>query len=710
MSVKRSAPRRRRPWLDWREILLAIVTGLLGALVAAPFSRQAATIGLVIGIVAPTVLKQVADRRGWSNRWLGPLAALLGLLHWQKGSLAAWVTSHGGGAGGAAATAGAGASAAPSVVTIVVASTVVVGGVTGVEQVTDTPVSGDRRTTVVASDRDATPAGAASRPAGAPAVALPEPADRPLIPLDGVDRRRVSVVLHEPGDVYFTARLLDGDGKELGSDGAYGWEETGFIEPVALTGPAPHRVRLEPDGADRSVRVERFSVPPDPVGPIAPGQERGVTVAAPGHNPLLDVDGADGRRVSVVVGQGGHLRLTARLIDGNGREVASDGMYEFEESAFLEPTRLTGDGPYRLQVDADGVATGSMPVAVHAVPEDGAGTLEPGQPRTLTVAAPGQNPTLVVPAAPGRRVEVAFSEPDALELTARLLDVDGNELAADGMYACEETSVVAAGLSGPAPHRLEIDPRGQWREGAAHGPAERLIGQRTARGIAPATSVRAPLTPSAVRPPCGARAARRRVPRHVEPPAVAAPWSAAPQRAVDLHTVALPAASEAARGARRVCRRRWRMRLARVNHAAGRARAARRGVHGSGARADPAGWCGRAARPSRHPRGPRGDGRAALRHRRAAGPFAGTTAGRARRLRGPRCTWSATGRRGGGADPGGWRSAWVRAVGERAGCTVGHWGDLVHSGRSSPPRGRRRRRRTAKASAGAFVPPAAPRA
>ena len=434
MSAKRSGPRRRRSWLDWREVLLAIVTGLLGALVAAPFSRQAATIGLVIGILAPTVLKQAADHYSWQNRWLGPLAALLALLHWQKGSLAAWVTSHGGGASGAAATAGAGASAAPAFVTVVVASTVVVGGVTGAERVAGTSVSGDRRTTFFAGDPDPAPERASSPPARARAVALPDPGGGPLIPLEGVDRRRVSVVLHEPGEVDLTARLLDGNGEELGADGMYGWEETGFIEPVALTGPAPHRVRFEPGAAARSVRVERFAVPPDPIGAIAPGQERRVTVAAPGHNPLLDLDGADGRRVSVVVGEPGDLRLTARLLDANGREVGSDGMYEWEETAFIEPARLTGEGPYRLQVDAEGSATGSVSVAVHAVPEDGAGALEPGQARALTVAAPGQNPTLVVPAAAGRRVEVALSEPDALELTARLLDADGNELAADGMY------------------------------------------------------------------------------------------------------------------------------------------------------------------------------------------------------------------------------------------------------------------------------------
>jgi hypothetical protein len=149
---------------------------------------------------------------------------------------------------------------------------------------------------------------------------------------------------------------------------------------------------------------------------IAPGGPA-VTVSthSPGENAWLFFDGQAGQRISlrmsgVTIGSSPCCSTKVTIRKPDGTNLAPELLLG-TNGGFFDTRTLPADGPYRILVDPQGTATGSMTLTLYDVPPDVTGSISPGGP-PVTVSlgpVPGQNASLTFDGVAGRRVSLRLS-------------------------------------------------------------------------------------------------------------------------------------------------------------------------------------------------------------------------------------------------------------------------------------------------------------
>ena len=218
-----------------------------------------------------------------------------------------------------------------------------------------------------------------------------------------------------------------------------------FVEPVTLPAAGNYEVFVDPQLADTgSVDVKVHTVPADVSGAITPGTTVPLTIAAPGQNAYYTFSGTAGQRVSlklanstVDLAKAWIYRKDSPTVKSSTVTVTSAG------DAFLEPWKLPATATYKVAIDPQGTATGTMDVTLYNVPADKAGSILPNaSPVTITNDVPGQNALLTftltsskrvslkvesvtMASAPSTGLKLTISNPDGSTLTSKTLGTDG---------------------------------------------------------------------------------------------------------------------------------------------------------------------------------------------------------------------------------------------------------------------------------------------
>ena len=182
----------------------------------------------------------------------------------------------------------------------------------------------------------------------------------------------------------------------------------GWTQTVTLTANGVYKILLDPLLANSgSADVQLFNVPADLSGPITPGTPLTVTTTAPGQNAIYTFNGVKDQRVS--------LNLTAVTISSLKVYVLKpDGTNLIVKTVdtsggFAEPVKLPVGGVYKVKVDPQSSAYGSVTVGLYVVPADQTGTLTLGTGKTLTTTVPGQNATWTFTGTSGQRISFNFT-------------------------------------------------------------------------------------------------------------------------------------------------------------------------------------------------------------------------------------------------------------------------------------------------------------
>ena len=165
--------------------------------------------------------------------------------------------------------------------------------------------------------------------------------------------------------------------------------------------------------ATGSVTLTLYNLPADYSATItAGGSSVTATMSTPGQNGALTFSGTAGQRISVLGTNGlsGQLSLMCdvfvSVLKPDGGVLAAPSC--MEGSGFIDVVTLPTTGTYTIVVNPDGVATGSLTLALNNVPADYTGTITAGG-SAVTVSMPtsGQNGALTFSGTSGQRISLA---------------------------------------------------------------------------------------------------------------------------------------------------------------------------------------------------------------------------------------------------------------------------------------------------------------
>ena len=198
-----------------------------------------------------------------------------------------------------------------------------------------------------------------------------------------------------------------------------GWVDphAGFIEPMTLPVTGTYLIKIDPTlTASGSLTLRLYTVPPDVLTTITPGGAPvTVSLVKPGHNAYLTFAGTAGQRVSVKGANNtiiGHMWPVAcdvwvLIRRPNLSLLNAPGTCMDTNPPFTDTLTLPDTGTYRLDVDPDTIAMGSLTVTLYDVPADLSGAITPDGPLVpLTITTPGQNAAYTFTGTVGQRMAV----------------------------------------------------------------------------------------------------------------------------------------------------------------------------------------------------------------------------------------------------------------------------------------------------------------
>jgi len=168
--------------------------------------------------------------------------------------------------------------------------------------------------------------------------------------------------------------------------------------------------------------------------PITPGGPAVTVTAASGQNPVLTFTGDAGQRVSLkmtdrTIGSG-CCSLKVSLLKPNGTTLVSP-TYVGAQGGFFDTRTLPSAGTYKIVVDPQGTASGSLTLQLFDVPADLSGSIAAGgAAQTVTLATPGRNARLAFSGTAGQRVSATLSGVSMSSVRVSLLKADGTQVGA----------------------------------------------------------------------------------------------------------------------------------------------------------------------------------------------------------------------------------------------------------------------------------------
>ena len=127
-----------------------------------------------------------------------------------------------------------------------------------------------------------------------------------------------------------------------------------------------------------------------------------MVVGTPGQNATLTFTGTVGQRLSITIGATAQGNV---VTDPDQTVLLYGGVYQ-NGTFVVEPFVLPTSGAFTIFLDPLSFATGTINVAVNEVPADITGTITPGTPTAVTIAAHGQNARLTFSGTAGQRVSL----------------------------------------------------------------------------------------------------------------------------------------------------------------------------------------------------------------------------------------------------------------------------------------------------------------
>lgn len=247
---------------------------------------------------------------------------------------------------------------------------------------------------------------------GGPAVTVDTgPGQNAVVSFAGTAGRKVTVVASLPSYDYSIGSgvLSDPAGAALSSIVPCG--RTCVFAAVTLPATGTYTLALDTAGGFAGpITVQAYDVTADvSVTATAGGAAVVVATPTPGQNAVVPFTATAGQRISVALSAGSYNGLvTATLLRPDGTTVATN--LNCTSSCFFEPTATAAAGSYKLLLDPQDAAVGTVSVRVYVVPADAAATTTVGSTGvTVTTTVPGQNAVVSFTGTANRVVTVAVS-------------------------------------------------------------------------------------------------------------------------------------------------------------------------------------------------------------------------------------------------------------------------------------------------------------
>jgi hypothetical protein len=234
---------------------------------------------------------------------------------------------------------------------------------------------------------------------------------------DTVQISAIGASCGNPGGAIVTATV---NGQTIGltprGDGLY----TGSYKATA---PGPVAITVSASSAGGSDSLTVSGQVPTPIVPG--GAPVTVSVGNPDETRLLELPGTAGQRVSVNLTGVTMSLVSVRLLKPDGTGLGSSALVG-TPGGFMDVRTLPVTGTYRLLVDPQGTATGSITLTLYDVPADvSASTTVGGAPVTVSTTVPGQNAAITFSGSAGQRVSMKFTGLTMGSPIVRLLKPDG---------------------------------------------------------------------------------------------------------------------------------------------------------------------------------------------------------------------------------------------------------------------------------------------
>jgi hypothetical protein len=248
-------------------------------------------------------------------------------------------------------------------------------------------------------------------PGVAKTVTISAPGQNARLTYAGTSGQRISLNITNVSVESAKVKITKPDGTLLQSSTAFGTSGK-FIDVKSLTATGTYRVEIDPQlAAIGNLDVTLYVVPPDATGTMTSGTAKVVTTTAPGQNATLTFSGTANQRMFLKIS---NFTLTGVASPSAKIKVVKPDGFTLEQT-FLP---VTGDdyfdtkvlpltGTYKIFVDPQGAAFGSLTLTYYIVPPDLMGVL--GSSAGLTFATPGQKAAYTFAGTSGQSVTIGVS-------------------------------------------------------------------------------------------------------------------------------------------------------------------------------------------------------------------------------------------------------------------------------------------------------------
>jgi len=304
-------------------------------------------------------------------------------------------------------------------------------------------------------------AGGAITPGNSASLSVGTPGQNGRLTFTGTAGERVSVNVTGVSltGTWAYVSILQPNGATLGSN-AYVASSGGFIDTRALPTSGTYTILFDPqDGTTGSATLALYDVPPDAGGTLVPnGPGQTASMGTPGQNAQLGFDGQAGERISLKLSGSTLSFAYVSLLKPDGTTLGSSSIVG-PGGGFVDTRTLPSAGTYKLLVDPQGTATGSITLNLYDVPPDVGGALTAGNPLALSLAAPGQNARLSFAGTAGERISVRLSGSTISAAWLSILKPDGTTLGTSAYAGLGTSFLDTRALPAGGTYTIVVDPQ-----------------------------------------------------------------------------------------------------------------------------------------------------------------------------------------------------------------------------------------------------------
>jgi Subtilase family/Fervidolysin N-terminal prodomain len=254
--------------------------------------------------------------------------------------------------------------------------------------------------------------------------------------------------------------LLNPDGTVLGGS-SYISIFGGFVDTRALPSAGTYTILVDPQAAATgSMTLTLYDVPGDATGAIAfGGASPTLTMATPGQNASATFAGQAGQRASVKLATTVSSAYVS-ILNPDG-SVLTPNTYVGPSGGFLDPKPLPTSGTYRILIDPQGAATGSMTLTLYDVPPDVTATIAPGGTAVaISANTPGQNARIAFDGQAGARISLKLTATTIANGYVSILNPNGSALASNVYLGTSGGFVDTKALPATGGYTILVDPQG----------------------------------------------------------------------------------------------------------------------------------------------------------------------------------------------------------------------------------------------------------